>query len=158
MHILLTKISDERHALEIVRGDGARERVELVTREFLFHDLLHYAIESSRGTQEGFWGALASGKTMADINDRSGASMREYSGTMAVIEQTVGMMTGAIKSGAPAEEVVATLRQFHEALGQAMPEWCTEEFVDDVRERMRRIQGRWQATARGKTMEIAWLA
>lgn len=83
-------------------------------------------------------------------------SMKEYSGAMAVIEQAVGMMTGAIKSGAPARDVIAILRQYHEALGQEMPEWCTEEFVARVRERMRQIQGRWKATAYGKAMEIAW--
>ena len=156
MRILLTKLSNERHALEVVRDGGARERVELVTREFLFHDLLHHAVESAMGTQQGFWGALASGKTMADLNDRSGASMKEFMGATAYIEQAVGMMTGAIKSGAGAEEVVSTLGGYHEALGQEMPACCTEKFVTDVRERMRRMQGHWKATPYGKTMEIAW--
>src|SRR5262245_9416983 len=73
MRILLTKISDERHALEVVRADGDRERVELVSREFLFHDLLHYAVEWALETQDGFWGALARGRTVKDLNDRTGA-------------------------------------------------------------------------------------
>jgi hypothetical protein len=156
MRILLTKISDRRHALEVVRGDDSRERVELVTREFLFHDLLHYAVESALGTQGGFWGALANGKTLADLNDRSGVAMKDYSGTMYAIEQAVGMMTGAIKSGGPAERVLATFRGYFEALGQTTPEWCTAGFIADVCERMRRIQGHWKATPYRQTMELAW--
>jgi hypothetical protein len=156
MRILLTKISDERHALQIVRGDGSREKLEFPTREFLFHDLLHYAVESAIGTQQGFWGALANGKTMAEINDRSGASMKAYAGATAYIEQSVGMLTGFVKNSEPAEQAAAAIRQYHEALGQETPAWFTDELVADVRERMRRLLGRWKATPYRQVMEIEW--
>jgi hypothetical protein len=157
MRILLTKISDKRHALEVVRRDGTREGVELVTREFLFHDLLHYAIESSVSTQGGFWGALASGKTLADVNDRSGAAMKGSTESLAGIEVIVGMMTGAVKSDAPVKEVMETIRQCHQGLGRETPVWWNEAFIADVRERMRRLQGHWRATPFKKTMEIVWV-
>ena len=38
--------------------------------EHLVHDLLHYAAEQEAGVQTGFWGTLASGRTLADMNDR----------------------------------------------------------------------------------------
>jgi hypothetical protein len=82
MRIVLTKTSDRRHGLELVRSDGSRESVELVTREALFHDLLHYVVESSLRMQGGFWGTLASGKTMADLNDRPGESVKENADTL----------------------------------------------------------------------------
>jgi hypothetical protein len=132
-----------------------RERIELASREFLFHDLLHYAVESSLGTQEGFWGALASGRSMADLNDRTGAAMAGLSGPMAGIEVMVGMMTGAIKSAAAADPVI-TIGSYHEALGQEMPAWCTTGFVEEVRERMRQVLGRWKAVRYRGTMEIDW--
>ena len=157
MRILLTKLSNTHHALEVVRTDGSRERVELVTREFLFHDLLHYAVESSMGTQGGFWGALAGGKTFADLNDRSGAAMKGSSAGLAYVEMVVGMMTGAVKQGeASAPEVVASLRGYHAALGVELPAELNEDLVAQVRERMRRLQGHWKATPYGRTMEIAW--
>jgi hypothetical protein len=156
MRILLTKISDRRHALEIVRGDGTRERIELVTREALFHDLLHYAVESAMPTQGGFWGSLASGKSFADLNDRSGASMKEGAATLYAVEAAVGMLSGVV--GMPADQAFAKLRWYHETQGQQTPKWCTESFVVEVRERMRRLQGRWKATAYGKSMEVPWVA
>jgi hypothetical protein len=52
VRIAFRKISDERHALAIVRDDGAREEIECETRSYLRHDFLHYAVESVRETLE----------------------------------------------------------------------------------------------------------
>lgn len=156
MRIVLTKLSDRQHALEIVRGDGSRERVEVVTREFLFHDLLHYAVESAMPTQGGFWGVLARGKTLADLNDRSGEPVREHAGTLGVVEGAVGMLSGAMKRDAADADVVAAVHGYHASLGREPPPFWTERFVADVRERMRRLQGQWKATPYGESMEIVW--
>jgi len=154
MRILLTKISDQRHALELFRSDGSRDRVELVSREALFHDFLHYAVESSLPTQRGFWGTLASGKTMADLDDRTGAAVKENAGTLYAVEATVGLMTGVVDL--PDDQAFAKLRWYQETQGQEPPAWCTEAFVAEVRERMRRLQGQWKATPYGESMEIVW--
>src|SRR5690349_17229580 len=132
MRILLTKLSDERHTLEVVRADGTRERVELVSRELLFHDLLHYAVESCLSTEAGFWGALACGKSMADLSDRTGARMQDLAGPIAGVEVIVGMMSGALKSTEPAAEVLASQRHLLKALGQETPAWSNTGFIDDV--------------------------
>jgi len=156
MQIRLTKLSDQHHAVELVRTDGSRETVELVTREALFHDFLHFAVEQAMGTQGGFWGALASGKTMADMNDRTGAAVSEFAKTLYAVEGVVGMMTGALKSEAPAPQAAATMRGYHAQLEQGELGWCTEAFITKVREQMRRLMGRWKATPFGQTMEIVW--
>lgn len=154
MRILLTKVSDRRHLLAIARSDGSRETAELVTREALFHDLLHYAVESTLPTQGGFWGTLASGKTMADLNDRTGESVKEYAATLYLAERIVGVMSSVVTL--PVDQAFAKLRWFSEAQRQEPPEWCTERFVAAVCERMRRLQGKWKATPYGESMEIDW--
>ena len=154
MRVLLTRISNQRHSVELVRADGSREKVELVTREALFHDFLHYAVESSLPTQGGFWGTLASGKTMADLNDRTGESVRENAEVLYAVEGIVGLMTGVVEM--PPDEAIAKLRWFSESQGQGLPAWCTESFVAEVCERMRRLQGQWRATPFGQSMEITW--
>jgi hypothetical protein len=155
MRILLTKISDQRHALEIVREDGSRETVELVTREALFHDMLHHAVESALPTQGGFWGALASGKTMLDPNDRTGESVKKNADTLYRVEGIVGVMSSVVEM--PLTQAFAKLRWFSESQEQELPAWCTESFVAEVSERMRRLQGQWKATPYGESMEIAWV-
>jgi hypothetical protein len=154
MQILVTKLSDQRHALELVRADGSRERVELVTREALFHDLLHFAVESTLPTQGGFWGTLASGKTMADLNDRSGESVKENADTLYLVERIVGVMSSVV--GMPVDQAFAKLVWFSESQGQEPPDWCTRSFVAEVCELMRQLQGRWKATPYGESMAIGW--
>jgi hypothetical protein len=154
MRILLTKLSNDKHELTIVRRDRSRETIELVTRETLFHDLLHHSVESVLPTQHGFWGTLASGKTFADMNDRTGESTRENTETLYLVEGIVGVMTGV--TAMPAADAFEKLSWYSETQGQPLAKWCTLEFVEDVLERMRQALGRWKATPFGNTMEIIW--
>jgi hypothetical protein len=155
MQILLTKLTGDHHRLEIVRADGSREGARLETRSTLLHDLLHLAVESEARLETGFWGCLARGKTLADMNDRSGQSMQEYSADMAVIEQVVGGLTAAAK-GAAAATVLAGLQRWVEAQGRSLPPWLDEAFVERAQERMRALLGEWRSTGYGKTMSVAW--
>jgi hypothetical protein len=56
----------------------------------------------------------------------------------------------------PVGQAYRKLCWFSEAQRTGPPEWCTEIFVGDVVERMRRSMGRWKATPFGESMEIAW--
>ncbi len=158
MRILFSKLTNDRHALEIVRADGTHERVELETKSLLTHDFLHLAVETEAGMRNGFWGTLAAGKTLAEMNDRSGKSLQEYLGPMASIEMLVGALSGSVK-GVEAETLVTHIRGYMESSGQGseMPDWLTPEFVVRVQERMRRLLGHWKATAFGASMEVEWL-
>ena len=155
MRILFEKITDERHRLVIERAPGAREAVECETRSYLLHDFLHYAVESEARLATGFWGNLAAGKTLADMNDRTGASMKEAAPEMGAIEQLVGALHGSTK-GITAGELVAGIRRFAASLGATTPDWLTEPFVVAVQERLRRLQGHWRANPFGGVMELPW--
>jgi hypothetical protein len=151
MRILLRKLSDERHELAISRDPASWETVECETRSYLTHDLLHYSVEVEAGVQSGFWGRLAAGATLAEMNDRT----RSMDGEMATIEQVVGALTPSVK-GRSAAEVVAGIQRFTSSLGTTMPSWLTESFVLAVQERMRQLVGRWKATPRGSVLDLTW--
>lgn len=155
MRILLTKISDERHTLELVRADGARERVECETRSLLVHDLLHYAVESEAGLAFGFWGLLANGKTLADMNDRTGAALAEQAPRLMLVEKIVGALS-SLARGASSRDLAEGLQRTMTAQGQESPPWLDERFLDRVRERMRRLMGHWKATPFRETMGLDW--
>src|SRR5262245_8548027 len=125
MRILLKKVSDDRHALEIARDDGRRESVECETRSYLAHDLLHYAVESEAKRTGGFWGNLANGKTLEELNDRTGKAMMTLSPEVAMIEKVVGALSGVVK-GQSAADLAAGLRRYAEASEQPLPGWLTE--------------------------------
>src|SRR6187549_2379848 len=149
MRIRFVKLSDERHALEIVRDDGRVERAECETKSLLMHDLLHLAVETEARLDAGFWGRLAAGTTLSEMNDRS-KPLGPETEELAAVEQLVGALHGATK-GRSATELVAGMRRFAGALGHDLPDWLTERFVVAVEERLRRFVGHWKATPFGGT-------
>ncbi|MBX3234031.1 MAG: hypothetical protein KIT84_33025 [Labilithrix sp.] len=155
MKIALRKISDERHELVIRSDENGREAVLCETRSLLRHDLLHFAVEAEARLEHGFWGHLARGKTLADMNDRSGVAMADAGPELAAIERLVGALDAAAK-GHPADEVVAGIRRFHETSGLVAPTWLDVELVRRVQERMRRLLGEWKALPVGGTMHLSW--
>jgi hypothetical protein len=104
--------------------------------------------------QRGFWGTLASGRTFADLNDRTGEAVSDNAERLMEIEQIIAVMTGLYEL--PAGEAAEKLRWYSETQSESPPQWCNDTFLNEVRERMRRLLGGWKATAFGKTMEVRW--
>lgn len=67
LHITLSKLNPQRHRMDIFRADATIDGVELETRSFLLHDLMHFAIERALGLQNGFYGLLAMGHDLMDV-------------------------------------------------------------------------------------------
>jgi len=157
MRILLRKISDSKHRLEIVRADGSRDGVELASRSFLVHDFLHYAVETRAGLTASFWGALASGKSFSDVHESMvdpAARADLQRSEAAVTEAVVGALTGVIQERADAAVAIAGLARLFEAQERALPAWLTAEFVHGVCDHMRRLRGQWRAVPFGGEMAI----
>ena len=125
VRIVLHKMSDERHGLTIVRSDGRRESLVCETRSVLMHDLIHYAVESAARLDTGFWGLLAGGRTLAEMNDRAGLQSAGEAAEMAIVERFVGALSGAAKGG-PVGELVAGIRRYAAAMDTEVPPWLTE--------------------------------
>ena len=100
MRVSFVKQSDEQHALEVVREDGRREHVVCETRSYFLHDLLHFAVESEGALTGGFWGRLAQGMTLAEMNDRK-RPVGPESAELAAIEQLVGACTERPRASLP---------------------------------------------------------
>lgn len=155
MKIRFHKLTDARHELEGLREGHASERVACETRSYLVHDLLHYAAESEARANGGFYGRLAAGTTLAELNDRVTPPMNAPE--MALIEQIVGMLSGSVKGLTP-DEMMAAFERFKMATEGELPHWLTADFVGRVQERMRRLQGHYRATTFGSYMELDWPA
>ncbi len=156
MRIRFIKLTDREHALEVVHGDGRTERVVCETRSLLIHDLLHLAVESEARLTHGFWGQLAAGTTLEEMNDRTKPAAPSATELLA-IERLVGALHGATKQRPPSE-LIAGLRRYADALDTELPEWLTEELVIRVEERIRQLSGQWRATPYGGTLEVIWSA
>jgi hypothetical protein len=163
MRIRFTRLTNDRHALEIRRDGGAAERVELETRSFLLHDLIHYAVESTAGLQSGVWGRLAAGTSLAELNDQSGdmaAGLGEGSSSrtseLMTIERVTGPLHAMAQGRASPEAALTAMTELFAAAEQPLPAWLTLDFVRRTSERLRQLLGRFRATPFGQAMELPW--
>lgn len=147
-----TRVSPTHHRFEYRRPDGTGEAIEMETRSFLFHDLLHYAVESEAGLKGSFYGILGKIGGYEELSVAGGAAL---GGEIAITERVVGALTGALQQeDLDAEDFVAQVTEYLDIFEERAPRWFTPAFIAAVRERMRQLTGRWKATPFGEAMEL----
>jgi hypothetical protein len=135
MRIELIGLDPKTHRFRVVRSDGSTESVDLETRSYLVHDLTHYAVERTLQLARGFYGLLASGTAMAELNDRT----RPWpTGTeIAFAESIVGPMQSHLSG-----KQVTLPADWH--------------FVAAVEAEYRRAYGQWRGTPFGQPCVLVW--
>jgi hypothetical protein len=157
MLIRLTRLTNERHCLEVVRDDGTREARDLETRSTLPHDLVHYAIETEAGLRCSFYGRLARGETYEALTiEPSGDA--EAMQTEAIVARIQGIAKDDAWSDADPEEVARSIASGFRSLGAEPPAWLTGDLIARARERLRRVQGQWRATGFHQTLVLEFPA
>jgi hypothetical protein len=145
-----TRLSPTHHRLEVLRDGGRAESAELETKSFLFHDFLHFAVETEARLANSFFGNLAAGKGYADLAARNAP----LAGELLTTERIVGPLTSVVQGKADPASFRAGLANMYEALGEPVPAFVTEAFVTAVAARCRALLGQWKATPFGAAMEL----
>lgn len=145
MQIRLTRVSNTTHRFELERADGSCESAVLDTRSFLVHDLVHYAVEGLLGEREGFWGLLAAGRPLAEVNDRENPPPEP---ALMRIEALVGPLQSLCQGRGDRARLEAHLRDHTPPL--------PPDFVGAVLDRMRHLRGHWRGTPFGTPMALVW--
>lgn len=145
MQIRLTRLTNDRHRLEVVRDDGTREARELETRSALLHDLVHYAVETEAKLRASFYGRLARGETY-DALTAMAPDGPESMQTEQVVVRIQGIAKNDAWAGVDPDGLAESIAAGSRALGHEPPSWLTADLIVRVRERLRRVQGQWRAT------------
>jgi hypothetical protein len=149
-----TRISPTHHRFEYRREDGTGEVLELDTRSFLTHDLIHYAVESEARLKGSFYGILAKIGGYEELSVSGGVAL---GGEAAITERVAGAVTGALNDEALGDEAfIERVSEYLDLFEEKAPRWFTPDFMAAVRERMRQLTGRWKATPFGETMELVF--
>jgi hypothetical protein len=153
-----TRISPTHHRFEYVREDGTTETKELETRSCLFHDLLHFAVETEACLARSFHGLLLRGHSFAELMAKDplrGAAVDH--GEIGMTERVVGALTNVVRRNGDPRAFLAIMNNMAESCGESLPSWLTEGLVVRVKERMRKLAGEWNATPFGKTLELRFV-
>lgn len=156
LRLSLTRNSPTHHKLQFVRPDGTGETLELETKTFLFHDLLHFAIETEAKLQNSFYGMLARGELYATLKKENDPMNTPQTGEIGVTERIVGGLTGYLKKGPDDDEFMDMMENLCNATGEHVPEYFTKQFLKQIKERMRKLQGEWSSTKFGEIMELTF--
>lgn len=155
LFITLTNVSPTHHRFACMSDDGLREEAELETKTYLYHDLLHFAVESEAFLADSFYGKLLKGESYRSLSERKmEAAVLTEGKEIMMTERVVGVMTGVLQSDASPEVAIESLRNLLSASGERFPQWFTGDFVIQVKERMRKLWGEWQGTPFGETMTL----
>ena len=155
LFVTLTNVSPTQHRFRCIRQDGSREEAELETKTHLYHDLLHFAVESEAFLTDSFYGKLLKGESYHSLSERKKeAAVLTEGKEIMMTERVVGVMTGVLRSDASPQAAINSLRSLLSASGEHFPVWFTEDYVIRVKERMCVLWGEWNGTPFRETMTL----
>jgi hypothetical protein len=139
MKVVLTKLTSERHRLEVLG-----QSVELETRSFLVHDFVHFAVERAAGLKRGFYGSLAAGVPLSELNDRE--KKWPEGSELALAESVVG----------PMQSLVQGRLEPQLFLEHVKAPFVDLEFIARVQQHFDALRGEWKATPWRGQMSLEW--
>lgn len=122
---------------------------------FPFHDLTHFAVESTFGFRQGFYGLISEGWDIADTGGK-GARGR-LSPEAIVVEQMVGLFDRERVGGAPAltaKEFNGILQELVDSGNITSPPVVTEDQLQTVRARLSELYDTLSSLQPGSAMEL----
>ena len=158
LRVQLTKRADGSVVLRCLRADGSATWQRQDGHHalfFPFHDLSHFAVETTLGFRQGFYGLLADGWDIADTGGK-GAHGRLPAETI-LVEHLVGLLDRERVGGAPpmaAAEFNAQLAQSVAAHGIASVPALTDAQLAAIRRRIDALHAEWAALPPGGTLEL----
>jgi hypothetical protein len=156
LRIQITKRRDGSGVLRCVRADGSFtwQKQERQAAFFALHDLTHFAVESTLGFRQGFYGLIEAGW---DIEDTTGLGVRgPLPGEALEVEYFVGSLDAERASGS-----TWTADQFNEhaaihsaASGRIRPRLLSGDDLARVRARRGELFRDWSAVQAGGILEL----
>ena len=152
----IKKRGDGDAVVTFVRDNGSATSGRLGSGGFgAVHDLTHYAVETTLGLRQGFYGLLAQGWDIPDFEVKGAA--RQLPDEALVAECVVGQLSNVIFAGAEprAEEfnwlvksAVAGVRP-----GASAPS-ISEDTLRQMKQTLNALLTRWRTLPPGETLEL----
>lgn len=131
---------------------------------FALHDLMHYAVESTLGMRQGFFGLMAAGWDFATFGDREDPRYRDIPAEALAAEQLVGILfTRISERGLADPELLPLLADeintaWSAALHAEPGAGLQPRQLADILHRFEDLSQRWTAVPLGEHLELVWPA
>jgi hypothetical protein len=160
LRVQLTKRADGGAVLRCVRADGSatwQRQDGPRARFFPFHDLTHFAVETTLGFRHAFYGLIADGWEIADTGGKGKRGRLPAESVLA--EHVVGLLDRErVGAAAPlsAAEFNAQLEQLAASGRVEGARPFTDAELTAVRRLADTLHGRWAALPAGSTLELVF--
>jgi hypothetical protein len=151
MVLRFKKGADGGGTTTMLRDDGT-STWQPATPYFVFHDLMHYAVESTLGFTHAFLGLIAGGKDIQDFDKGAKHWLPLEAHWAEIIAGQLQAVTGGSISS---NELPASIAAACEGLGVPVPV-IPEGALTRIAEVHRQLIARWNGLARGQAMELRW--
>ena len=157
LRVQFTKRTDGSVVLRCVRRDGSAtwQRHEKHASFFSYHDLRHFAVETTLGLRKGFYGLIADGW---DITDTTGKGARgKLSAASVFVEHIVGLFERERVGGALPLSASEFNAQIDAMIGTdpERPKF-TDTKLTAVRNRTEELHKQWAGIPVGSTLELTF--
>ena len=155
MKIALTRINPDQHILTVKHTDGSVVEQTLETKSFFTHDLVHFALEETAELTDSFWGQLAQQKDPNRDNPMGRENFKPET-EIEFTEVLTGPLMGLTRNPESIEHVHILIQELFSSYGVETPSYLTMEFLNTFLKRFNQINGAWNATPFGETLELEW--
>lgn len=148
---------DRPHTFTCVRKDGTTTGMPS-TSFFVHHDLTHFAIETTLGYREAFYGLLSQGWDIRTFEERTpdSAKARQLPAEAHYAEILAGLFDLELTSGElTGGQMLNFLRQKCRAAGLPEPAVSPENLVA-IRRRREDLFHQWRQLGAGRTLELTF--
>lgn len=157
LKILMTKRRDGSIVTRLEREDGTatwQRKDGPNARFFAFHDLEHYAVETSLRYRRGFYGLVLEGWDLADFG--SPWPRGPLPADAEPVELVVGLLARerADRESFAAGDFNAHIAQYYAEHHLTGPPSFDDETLERLRAGIRQVHARWDALPAGETLEL----
>src|SRR5690348_5973925 len=145
---------DKPPTLTCVRDDGS-STWQRSTDYFAYHDLVHYAVETTLGYKNAFLGLVTQGRDLESFGTRNGIK-DTYTQEEGWAEEIASAIQFPAYSGSPAmsdAECLDVLAHSCAGRGTPMPP-ITADQLGQIRALARDLHRRWAQVPEGETLEL----
>jgi hypothetical protein len=159
MRVQFTKRNDGAVVIQFSRPDGSTtwRRYDKHAVFFSYHDLTHFAVETTLGFESGFYGLIAGGWDIADTEGKGPRGKPPLESVL--VEHIVGLFAGERVGGnqpLTATEFNKQLRKTAANTGITVEREFTESELTATRGQYRELHDRWASVPNGGKLEVTF--
>ena len=153
MKVQFLRGKDKRDVLSVVRDDGSTSW-QHQHPGIPVHDLTHFAVESTLGLRDGFYGLLTQGWDISRLTEKDVRDTLPTEGLWT--ELVVGLIQSERLSPEPlpAPEFNAMLTKSREEFGITMERYVTDDELSRIRVTFADLYSHWKSLAPGERLTL----